>query len=255
MSVLFSDIRDFTTLSESLSTHQLKQFLNQYLTPMTEIIFDHKGTIDKYVGDMVMAFWGAPIENKNHAQDAVLTALSMKKKLVSMSNYFHSLGLEKISAGFGVNTGEMNVGDMGSNFRRSYTVLGDAVNLGSRLESLTKFYGISILVSEQTQKACEGIVFRYIDNVRVKGKHEAIRIYEPLGVTGQKFEFDETEQELYIQAIEKYLDGNWKAAQIIFFQLDEFFPCLLYERYLERIQSTHAIPPLKWNKVFEHHSK
>jgi len=177
MTVLFSDIRDFTSLSEPLTTRQLKTFLNQYLTPITEIIFNNQGTIDKYVGDMVMAFWGAPIHHPLHATKAVIAALEMQQKIITMQSTFTDMGIKNIAAGIGIHTGEMNVGDMGSDYRRAYTVLGDAVNLGSRLEGLTKYYGVGILVSEETKSQCPDIAFRYIDNVRVKGKQDSIKIY------------------------------------------------------------------------------
>ncbi|MGR9071663.1 MAG: CHASE2 domain-containing protein [Gammaproteobacteria bacterium] len=254
MSVLFSDLRNFTTITESLTTPQLKAFLDHYFTPMAEIIISHNGTIDKYVGDMVMAFWGAPEENTAHAQDAVLTALAMQNRLSAMREEFSSLGLNSVSAGIGINSGEMIAGDMGSVFRRSYTVLGDAVNLGSRLESLTKFYDVGILVSEQTMNACNGIEFRYIDFVRVKGKNQSIRIYQPLGQSIESPLRNEEEDALYRQAVDRYLAGDWKEAQDKFENLQRRFPALLYLRYLERIQSLGS-PPAGWDRVFEHQSK
>ncbi|MCH7672481.1 MAG: adenylate/guanylate cyclase domain-containing protein, partial [Proteobacteria bacterium] len=140
LTVLFSDIRSFTTISEGLDATQLKKLLNDFFTPITGIIFDHSGTIDKYVGDMVMAFWGAPIDDDKHRSHAILAALEMLDKVEALKPEFREQGFPEVNVGIGINTGIMNVGDMGSTYRRSYTVLGDAVNLGSRLESLTKFY-------------------------------------------------------------------------------------------------------------------
>ena len=142
MSVLFCDIRSFTTISESLAADELKQLLNHFFTPMTRIIFEKRGTIDKYVGDMIMAFWGAPVQDPLHRQHAVEAALAMLDQVVEMQPEFSERNWPEVNIGIGINTGMMNVGDMGSEYRRAYTVIGDAVNLGSRLEGLTKYYGV-----------------------------------------------------------------------------------------------------------------
>ncbi|NCF09135.1 MAG: CHASE2 domain-containing protein, partial [Gammaproteobacteria bacterium] len=134
LTVLFCDIRGFTTISEQLTASQLKDLLNRFFTPMTEIIFDHRGTIDKYVGDMIMAFWGAPLADPDHARNAIDTALMMLARTEELKPELARLGYPEVNIGIGLNTGPMNVGNMGSQFRRSYTVLGDSVNLGSRLE-------------------------------------------------------------------------------------------------------------------------
>jgi adenylate cyclase len=153
MSVLFCDIRSFTTISESLPADELKQLLNHFFTPMTRIIFERRGTIDKYVGDMIMAFWGAPVQDPGHRQHAVEAALEMLDQVVAMRPELSERNWPEINIGIGINTGMMNVGDMGSEYRRAYTVIGDAVNLGSRLEGLTKYYGVRLIVSETTVRA------------------------------------------------------------------------------------------------------
>ncbi|MEX0619278.1 MAG: adenylate/guanylate cyclase domain-containing protein, partial [Pseudohongiellaceae bacterium] len=150
LTVLFSDVRDFTSISESLSATELKTLLNDYFTPVTEIIFEYSGTIDKYVGDMVMAFWGAPLEDRDHRRNAMASALKMLTKVDELKPHFREKNLPEVNIGVGINTGIMNVGDMGSTYRRAYTVLGDAVNLGSRLEGLTKLYGNRLLGGEET---------------------------------------------------------------------------------------------------------
>ena len=147
MTVLFADIRSFTSLSESMSPHQLSEYLNEYLTAITKIIFDHHGTIDKYVGDMVMAFWNAPLKDENHARHGVEAAMSMINGLTKINQLFAENNQPAIKIGIGLSTGDMNVGDMGSVYRKAYTVLGDTVNLGARVESLTKFYGVAIHVA------------------------------------------------------------------------------------------------------------
>ena len=179
LTVLFADIRDFTRLSENLSANELKQLLNAYLSPVTEQIFRHQGTIDKYVGDMVMAFWGAPLHDEHHARHALDAAFAILRVTESLSAVFAAKSWPRINIGIGLNSGEMNVGDMGSSFRRAYTVLGDAVNLGSRLEGLTKYYGLNLLVSEFTKAEAPNYLYQVIDKVRVKGKEHAITIYRP----------------------------------------------------------------------------
>ena len=219
MTVLFSDLRNFTSLSEPLSTRELKTFLNQYLTPITKIIFDKQGTIDKYVGDMVMAFWGAPIFTPKHAEQAVESALIMQNKIIDMQEEFSKLGINNVAAGIGIHTGEMNVGDMGSDYRRAYTVLGDAVNLGSRLESLTKYYGVKILVSEDTKQQCPNVIFRYVDNVRVKGKQDAVMIYEPIVMKTDLSNIQKKLLERHQEAFDLYLAGDWEKATNLFTKL------------------------------------
>ena len=180
LTVLFSDVRGFTTISEGLEPEQLAQLMNQYLTAMTLIIRRHGGTLDKYIGDAIVAFWGAPVQDPQHARNAVLAALEMQAALVGLNQKFAPLGWPEIQVGIGINTGQMTVGDMGSSVRLAYTVMGDAVNLGARLESKTKEYGVSILVGQGTQEAAGGIAFRELDCVQVKGKHHAVRIFQPL---------------------------------------------------------------------------
>ena len=184
MSVLFSDIRDFTSHSERLSPRELSALLNDYLSAMTTAIHERRGTVDKYVGDAIMAFWGAPVANAAHAADAVRAALAMQRAMPAIRERYAARGWPAISMGVGVNGGAMSVGDMGSRFRKAYTVLGDAVNLASRLEGLTKVYGVPILCGEATRAAADGFVWREVDRVRVKGRAGAVAIFEPLAEAG-----------------------------------------------------------------------
>ncbi len=255
MTVLFSDIRNFTALSEPLTTRQLKTFLNQYLTPITEIIFNNQGTIDKYVGDMVMAFWGAPIHHPQHANQAVIAALEMQQKITKMQKSFNDMGIKHIAAGIGIHTGEMNVGDMGSDYRRAYTVLGDAVNLGSRLEGLTKYYGIGILVSEETKSQCPEIAFRYIDNVRVKGKQDSIKVYEPLERISNLSEPQKEQLKTHQQTFTDYLSGKWEIAHTGFTHLYNDSKDPLYQVYLERIKTILKEQPTNWDHIHNHTEK
>lgn len=257
LTVLFADIRSFTTISENLSAADLKSMLNQYFTPITKIIFDHDGTIDKYVGDMVMAFWGAPIDDSEHAQKGILSALEMQKATLELSRDFVSRGLPEIKIGIGLNTGVMNVGDMGSSYRRAYTVLGDAVNLGSRLESITKFYGADILVGEKTAELCPNIAFAFVDRIQVKGKDEPIAVYKPLCLKVDLAGDKEQEIEKFAKAYEFYLQQQWSESLIILRELQEEFPReIIYQVYIERIESLQKQAlPLDWDGVFRHTSK
>lgn len=256
LTVLFSDIRSFTNISESLSAQELKLMLNTYFTPITKEIFDHHGTIDKYVGDMVMAFWGAPIDDPDHRNNAVLTALRMQELTEQLKPMFKAQGLPEVNIGVGVNTGHMNVGDMGSSYRRSYTVLGDAVNLGSRLESITKFYGAKILIGEETYDHLSGFVCRFVDKIQVKGKEEAIRVYEPLGLEGQVEPSILDELARYDEAYAMYLAQDWDGAKAAFEALKTDHDLVLYDVYLERIEDLRMqdLPP-DWDGTFRHTSK
>jgi adenylate cyclase len=171
LTVMFSDIRGFTSMSEKMTPEGLTQFLNEYLTPMTDILIQRQGTLDKYMGDAIMAFWGAPIAQADHAARACLAALDMMDKLHQLQAKWHKEGKPEIDIGIGLNTGLMRVGFMGSERMRNYTLLGDNVNLGSRLEGINKSYKTNIIVSEFTYEAAKDAVYgRVIDAVRVKGK-------------------------------------------------------------------------------------
>jgi adenylate cyclase len=257
LTVLFADIRSFTSISEHLSAADLKTMLNQYFTPITKIIFDNDGTIDKYVGDMVMAFWGAPLEDEQHAHNGILAALEMQKATLGLSEEFVARGLPEIKIGVGLNTGTMNVGDMGSSYRRAYTVLGDAVNLGSRLESITKFYGVGILVGERTQELCPDIAFAFVDRIQVKGKEEAIAVYQPLGLKSDISSKKIDEIECFAKAYEYYKKQSWDEATEQLKNLRNRYPqCKIYQIYLERIDGLREQKLAQnWDGVFRHSRK
>ena len=245
LSVLFSDIRGFTALSESLAADELKVLLNRYFTPIMGVIFDHRGTIDKYIGDLVMAFWGAPIEDPDHALHSIQAAMQMLKATEKISAVFVSEGLPAISVGIGINSGLMNVGDMGSKYRRAYTVLGDAVNLASRLESSTKYYGVSLVVGEKTRElALEYFIWRELDLVKVKGKDYSVKVYQP--VCSMAESTPELEEELAIlgHALASFRKQNFIHAKALFTQLNQQYPNInQYIMYLERIQTLSQAPP------------
>jgi len=257
LTVLFADIRSFTTISEHLSAADLKSMLNQYFTPITKIIFDNEGTIDKYVGDMVMAFWGAPIEDDNHAQHGIIAALEMQRVTREISAEFMARGLPEIKIGVGLNSGIMNVGDMGSSYRRAYTVLGDAVNLGSRLESITKFYGAEILVGERTAELCPDITFSFIDRIQVKGKDDPIAVYQPLGPASKVTQEQKDEIERFSIAYSEYLQQSWVDALSKLDELKKDFPeSIIYQIYIDRIKDLREQELAQdWDGVFRHTSK
>jgi adenylate cyclase len=183
MTVLFSDIRGFTSLSEHMSPEKLADFINQYLSPMTQIVFDEKGTLDKYIGDAVMAFWNAPLDQHDHALRACRAAVHMLERLEELKAQWRAAGLPELEIGIGINTGQMVVGNMGSDVRVDYTVLGDSVNLGSRLEGTNKEYETRIIISEWTRAAVnDGIITRRLGAVRVKGKKVPVGIFELRGL-------------------------------------------------------------------------
>jgi len=258
LSVLFSDVRGFTTISESLSPEDLAVYINEYLTTMSLVIRErHRGTLDKYIGDAIMAFWGAPVADPDHARNAVLAALDMQGEAKSLSEKFKAKGWPTFKIGIGVNSGVMRVGDMGSQIRRAYTVMGDAVNTGSRLEGITKQYGADIIVGEGTKNLISGFVCREIDRVRVKGKDEPVAIYEPLGLEGQVDQAKLDEIKLWNQALRLYRAQEWDKAELQLLNLRNMSPNReLYDAYLERIATLRANPPgADWDGVWKFETK
>ncbi len=257
MSVFFSDIRGFTSLSEQLTPQQLTRLMNIYLTGMTRVIHENRGTVDKYIGDAVMAFWGAPLEDKEHPRHALQAAMKMLNILPDLNEQLMSEKLPPVHMGMGINSGDMNVGNMGSNFRMAYTVMGDAVNLASRLEGLTKFYGCALLVSGELAAEVPEYLYRELDKVQVKGRAEPVTILQPIGVK-EECSSEEIEQtELFNNSVALYQLQEWLEAEEGFKRYLEYQPkdvtALLY---LERIEQYLSSPPLQaWNGVFSHTSK
>ncbi|QJR11579.1 hypothetical protein DSM104443_02658 [Usitatibacter rugosus] len=252
MTVLFSDVRDFTSISEGLTAEQLKDMMNAYLTSMTEEVQGHRGTIDKYIGDAIMAFWGAPLPDNEHAKHALETALAMQKKIRDLDESFIKRGWPILHIGVGLNCGPMNVGDMGSAFRRAYTVLGDAVNLAARLEGLTKQYGAKILVSSNIVTAVGGYVYREMDKVRVKGKSEGVAIYEPIGLASEVGDTMMKEIDSWHRALDLYRKAKFEEAKDVIKPLAYANPeTKIYKVYLERIIHFRTNPPpANWDGVF-----
>lgn len=257
MTVLFSDVRGFTTLSEGMDPKQLTQLMNSLLTPMTRVIHKNRGTIDKYMGDAIMSFWGAPLKDSEHARHALYAALEMMDELKVMQKAFKARGWPQVNMGIGLNTGNMNVGNMGSEFRMAYTVLGDAVNLGSRLEGLTKNYGVNIIVSETTKDSISEYIFRELDLVTVLGKNEPVAIYEPVGHRNDLDKSIISELTDYKRALREFRSQNWDRAEVEFFNLSRVDSVRrLYRIYLDRITHFRKEPPSDdWDGVFTHTTK
>lgn len=244
LSVMFVDVRGFTTISESLAPKALREYINLYLTAMSEDIRDsHQGTLDKYIGDAVMAFWGAPVAFPDHAARAVASALRMQSSAARLDAAFCARGWPALAIGVGVNTGLMHVGDMGSAIRRAYTVMGDAVNLASRLEGVTKVYGVGIVVGAATRRAAPGFVYRELDRVRVKGKLEPVAIFEPLGAVGAVSEQVLAALAAWETALAQVRAQDWDGAAAAIAALQAAAPCGLYALYLARIAAWRLAPP------------
>lgn len=244
LTVLFSDVRNFTTISEGLDPKELTQLMNAYLGEMTVVIRNNRGTLDKYIGDAIMAFWGAPVEDTEHAQHAVMSAMSMQQALRRLDEPFKARGWPELHIGVGINTGTMTVGDMGSPVRQAYTVMGDTVNTASRFEGLTKQYGVGILVGEGTRLAVKDVVFREIDRVRPKGKGDPVAMFEPLGLAGEVGPGELDELALWQEALRLYRTQDWEGAERQLMGLSERSPaCKLYEIYLGRVAHYRTHPP------------
>ena len=229
ITVMFSDVRGFTTISEKLDAQELAALLNEYLTDMTQIVFRFDGTLDKYIGDAVMAFWGAPLEDRNHATKSCHAALAMISRLKEMQKKWKADGRPVIGIGVGLSTGSASVGNMGSALRYGYTALGDTVNLSARIERLNREYATHILVSDATYAAVEDplLVFRELDLIRVKGKLKPITLYELVAARGTP-DGDapdlEERLEFFAQGRECYRERRWQDAQILFEKLLERWP-------------------------------
>ena len=257
LTVLFSDVVGFTSISERLSPHELAAFINEYLTTMSQVIREQGGTLDKYIGDAIMAFWGAPVPDPGHATNAVVAALRMQSGLNLLRQSFEARGWPSIAIGIGLSSGEMTVGDMGSKVRKAYTVMGDTVNLGSRLEGITRQYGVGILVSEETVMLSEGVLYREIDAVRVKGKDNPIKIYEPLVLEAEATQQTRLDLEKWHSVLRLYRAQQWVEALALLNELRSQAPTdKLYQIYSERITEYQLDPPAAdWDGVKKFDSK
>ena len=234
LSILFSDIRSFTTISESMAPEELIKLLNRYSTPMTDAVLMKRGMLDKYIGDAVMAFFNAPVNVKEHAKHACACALLMIERLEGLNETFRQEGLPEIRIGVGINTAEVVVGNMGSNTRFNYTVIGDGVNLASRVEGLTKHYGVSILITEFTVAQLDDtLLYREIEPVQVKGKEEPVKLYELMLDTKE----NRALKAAYDEALKSYIEGDIKSAKERFSTIIERFDDAVSKYFLENIKA------------------
>jgi len=250
LSVLFSDIRGFTSISEKLKPEQLVSLLNEYLTEMTGIVLENKGLLDKYIGDAVMAVFGAPLHNDRHAYDACNAALEMMSRLKKLNEQWKERGIPVLDIGIGINTGEMVAGNMGSVERFDYTVMGDNVNLASRLEGLNKAYGTNIIISEYTKNKVENeFWFRSLDLVRVKGKKKAVEIFELLGSRKETCPIPYMEE--YNLFMKHYRLGEFKKAKDIVDKiLEKHEQDKVVQLYRQRLDLLLENPPAHWDGVY-----
>ena len=251
LTVFFSDIRGFTSISEKMTSEELGRFMNEYLTAMSNIVLASKGTVDKFIGDAVMAIWGAPLEDADHAVNCVRAAFKMLAKLKSLQEDWTKRGLPDVAIRIGINTGAVSVGNFGSDQRFDYTVMGDSVNLASRLEGANKAYGTSIIISEYTRAALgEGFYCRMLDMVRVKGKDVPVLIYEPL-CEGEPTPELRKATDSFTKALEHYANREFQEATEIVQALNTAAPSQLYGLYLDRLAHfAGSPPPDDWDGAF-----
>ncbi|MDF1884192.1 adenylate/guanylate cyclase domain-containing protein [Sulfurimonas sp. SAG-AH-194-C21] len=235
VTIFFSDIRSFTTISETIgSPDKVIHMLNDYMTPMVDSIIKHKGTIDKFIGDAIMAYWNAPLKVKNHVDMAVQSAIEQIEKLKDINLIVNKKYNVNIAIGIGIHTGIVTAGEMGSEGRSDYTIIGDNVNIASRIEGLTKQYGAEILISRTSLEALKGeYTYRPIDIVKVKGKSKAVEIFE---IIAPHRNINDLELSLYNDAISLFRRGAFEESQGMFEDLEKQFSSLLYKYYLKRIK-------------------
>jgi adenylate cyclase len=245
LTIMFADVRGFTSISEALRPEELREYINQYLTDMSGIIRSkYNGTLDKYIGDAIMAFWGAPVDDPDHARKGVLAALEMQKECEVLNAKFVARGWPALRIGVGLNSGNVRVGDMGSQVRRAYTVMGDAVNVASRLEGRTKYYGVGILVGESTRKSVKDVAFREVDRIKVKGRDEAVTIYEPVALEADADKRMHDEIRLWNQTLRAYRSRQWDQADVDLLNLQRLNPgCALYRKFADNVTHKRSNPP------------
>ncbi len=248
--IFFSDIRSFTSISEQIgSPTKLIHLLNTYMTPMVDTIIEHKGTIDKFIGDAIMAYWNAPVPVEHHADAAVSTAIKQIEQLKKINETIYAQYAVTIDIGIGIHTGIVTAGDMGSEGRSDYTIIGDHVNFASRLENLTKVYETQVLISDATYKQLKGnYTIRPIDIVEVLGKSKTVEIFEV--ICGSKH-IEEEEMQVYKKAIMLFREGKVTQAHLLFSQLHDNYGSKLYGLYVQRCQTFIDNPDLPFTPVFK----
>jgi len=259
LTVLFSDLEDFTTYSERFPPNEMVNILNDYFTEMTDQIFAYQGTLKEYVADEVMAIFGAPLNQADHAEKACAAALSMQERLRSLRQEWSDMGRPALRARTGINSGRMLAGNLGSTYRFSYGVLGDQVNLSSRLEGLNKLYGTEVLIGENTARLVEGsFILRELDQVRVKGKKKPVRVYELVARSEVSLPPDREQAFSYYAAgLEAYRQQRWEQALINFKKVNKLWPEDKANKLMaERCQVYQRVPPKgEWDGIFRERRK
>jgi adenylate cyclase len=257
MTILFSDVRGFTSISEGLDPKELSQLMNEFLTPLSRVISKYHGKVDKYMGDCIMAFWGAPKPLADHARNAILAGLEMQQTLHDLQPRFKERGWPEIRVGVGINSGRVSVGNMGSDVRVAYTVMGDEVNLASRLEGITKKYGVGIIVGENTKNAVPDFLYRELDHVQVVGKDKPVAIYEPVCMLADASRSLQDEVKLFHEVRRLYRKQDWDQAELQLMNLQRMAPdTALYRIYAERVNHFRKTPPAAdWDGVFVFQTK
>jgi adenylate cyclase len=238
LTVMFCDMRGFTPMAEQMAPVELQDFLNTIFSRLTEVISAHRGTVDKYMGDCVMAFWGAPVNAPDHAELAVRAALGITVAVRELNAIHRKTGRPQIAIGIGLNSGVMSVGDMGSTVRRSYTVVGDAVNLASRIEGLGVHYGVEIVASAATRRLVPSLAWQELDRVRVQGKQRVVEIFTPLGPHDEANDGRAAELEVWNRFLFAYRAQDWTQAQAMLSPLLAMHAKkVLYQLYAQRLAS------------------
>ncbi len=252
MTAFFLDIAHFTTISEKMTAEQLIVFLNSYLSSFSEVILDHRGTIDKFIGDCIMAFWNAPLENKDHARDAVLSALRCQVAIAELNKNLAPGLAEAPAIRIGINTGQMNVGFTGTERKLAYTVLGDEVNLASRLEGANKFFGSQIMISGATYEGAKSAVeVRYLGRARVVGKAASVPVYEPLAEKGKLPAAWTKALPVWEKGIKAFYEKKYEESLAVFTEYAKLMPGDgAGELYLNLSRDYSALPPDDWDQVF-----
>lgn len=245
LTILFCDIKQFTTIAETLDPDRLRDWLNAYFGVVSRVIHQHGGTVDKYMGDSVMAFWGAPQLSESHASDALHASCRIQEEVAVLSHQMQGLGLPAITIGIGMATGFANVGHMGSRYHMTYTAVGDPVNTANRLQRCTGYYDLSVVVAESTIKKVPEYLFRELDTVHVKGRQKIVRLFEPVCPAEEASPELHKRLQLHSKAMQFYRQGMWSDAERLFAKLgrDELTRREFYKKYVDRIQQIRRTKP------------
>ena len=236
VSVLFCDVIGFSSISEKMDPRQTAMWLNAFFSRVSKVVVRHRGTIDKYIGDSVMAFWGAPASSDTHAFDALSAAHDITMEIRQLSDEFEDRGLPALKVGVGVSTGMVNVGNLGSEHRMAYTVVGDTVNVAQRLEKQTRRYDVPVVVSGATAETLPNMLFRELDTVPVKGRTGLVKMYQPLGSKADADGYLLEQLDLHRQAMLASKNSQWDVARKLFAQLrEDWGPVAMYDLYLHGI--------------------